>query len=164
MNRQNATWESAKCSEGPLCLVRSQSWARCPSKVFWRLQTEPKWKMNGSCPCGGLVWGKKAHACSNESVSDFTAEEMSLHAQEDVGYRLPLQAPVLVPVAVEERSSNRVIDFFFSCSFVLFESGPACWLWTWSVRIGTFCKDTLYNASLMAWPSRICLCFQPWGH
>lgn len=41
--------------------------------------------------------------------------------QGGVGYHPPFQAPVLVSLAVEERSNNGVINFF-SCSFVFSKS------------------------------------------
>lgn len=50
--------------------------------------------------------------CSNESVSDFTVKEMSLHAQGAREVSPPLTSPSIGSVAVEERSSNGVIDFF----------------------------------------------------
>lgn len=50
----------------------------------------PAKKMNGSRPCGGLMWGEEG-MCSN--VSAFTAEERSLHAPGGRGVSPPLPSP-----------------------------------------------------------------------
>lgn len=101
--------------------------------------------------------------CSNESVSDFTVKEMSLHAQGAREVSPPLTSPSIGSVAVEERSSNGVIDFF-SCSFVFFES----WLHAgFGLRQSELVPSSrtpsamLPRASLVAWPSGVCLCPQP---
>lgn len=87
--------------------------------------------------------------------------------KEDVGggTALPLEAPGLVSVAGEERSRNRVN--FFPALLFFFES----WLhagfrlgqseWVPSARTPS---AILPCVSLMAWPSRVCLSSQPWGH
>lgn len=115
--------EQTKCNLGECQVLRRalvprqiSELGKVPLTSILEAANRAKKKMNGSRPCGGLMWGGGGGGWRRhvfQCVSFNCRREESARTRGPWGITPTFQAPVLVSLAVEGRSSNRVINFFF---------------------------------------------------